>query len=110
MPPSARIFWKRPSLARFSDMLRLSHASSASRTVGILRPDVGGSSNGRTLDFDSKNLGSNPSPPAKVIELPSGYNRRMKPRYDYVLLGGGTSCGYAARGIRELDSEGSIGI
>src|SRR5687768_2408134 len=34
----------------------------------------------------------------------------MESRYDYVLLGGGTSCGYAARGIRELDKEGSVCI
>ncbi|MDQ2986932.1 MAG: NAD(P)/FAD-dependent oxidoreductase [Armatimonadota bacterium] len=34
----------------------------------------------------------------------------MESRYDYVLLGGGTSCGYAARGIRELDKTGSIAI
>jgi len=34
----------------------------------------------------------------------------MKPSYDYVLLGGGTSCGYAARGIRELDANGTIAI
>lgn len=34
----------------------------------------------------------------------------MESRYDYVLLGGGTSCGYAVRGIRELDTEGSIAI
>jgi 3-phenylpropionate/trans-cinnamate dioxygenase ferredoxin reductase subunit len=34
----------------------------------------------------------------------------MNPSYDYVLLGGGTSCGYAARGIRELDTEGSVCI
>ena len=34
----------------------------------------------------------------------------MKPEYDYLLLGGGTSCGYAARGIRELDKTGTVGI
>jgi NADPH-dependent 2,4-dienoyl-CoA reductase/sulfur reductase-like enzyme len=34
----------------------------------------------------------------------------MESRYDYVLLGGGTSCGYAARGIRELDKEGTVCI
>ena len=34
----------------------------------------------------------------------------MESRYDYVLLGGGTSCGYAARGIRELDKDGSLCI
>jgi NADPH-dependent 2,4-dienoyl-CoA reductase/sulfur reductase-like enzyme len=34
----------------------------------------------------------------------------MKPSYDYLLLGGGTSCGYAARGIRQLDNSGSIVI
>lgn len=34
----------------------------------------------------------------------------MKPSYDYVLLGGGTSCGYAARGIRELDADGTVAI
>ena len=38
------------------------------------------------------------------------YNGCMKPTYDYVLLGGGTSCGYAARGIRELDKSGSVCI
>ena len=27
----------------------------------------GGSSNGRTSDFDSENLGSNPSPPARIV-------------------------------------------
>lgn len=32
----------------------------------------------------------------------------MNATYDYVLLGGGTSCGYAARGIRELDANGSV--
>ena len=31
-------------------------------------------------------------------------------QYDYVLLGGGTSCGYAARGIRNLDKNGSVAI
>lgn len=30
--------------------------------------------------------------------------------YDYLLLGGGTSCGYAAAAIRELDKDGSICI
>ena len=34
----------------------------------------------------------------------------MESRYDYVLLGGGTSCGYAARGIRELDKQGTVCI
>lgn len=29
-------------------------------------------------------------------------------RYDYVFLGGGTACGYAARGLRELDADGSL--
>jgi len=34
----------------------------------------------------------------------------MKRSYDYLLLGGGTSCGYAAGSIRELDKDSSIGI
>ena len=44
------------------------YGSSAVASV-YLRPVAGGSSNGRTLDFDSKNLGSNPSPPAKKLRL-----------------------------------------
>ncbi|HWP32017.1 MAG TPA: FAD/NAD(P)-binding oxidoreductase [Fimbriimonadales bacterium] len=34
----------------------------------------------------------------------------MARSYDYLLLGGGTSCGYAAGSIRELDKESSMGI
>lgn len=34
----------------------------------------------------------------------------MAKYFDYLLLGGGTSCGYAAAAIRELDNNGSIGI
>lgn len=34
----------------------------------------------------------------------------MAKSFDYVLLGGGTSCGYAAAAIRELDNNGSICI
>ena len=30
---------------------------------------IGGSSNGRTLDFDSRYRGSNPCPPARILEL-----------------------------------------
>lgn len=34
----------------------------------------------------------------------------MEKRFDYLLLGGGTSCGYCAAAIREIDKSGSIGI
>ena len=34
----------------------------------------------------------------------------MAESYDYLLLGGGTSCGYAAAAIRSIDKDGSIGI
>lgn len=34
----------------------------------------------------------------------------MATSYDYLLLGGGTSCGYAAAAIRENDKTGTIGI
>jgi 3-phenylpropionate/trans-cinnamate dioxygenase ferredoxin reductase subunit len=34
----------------------------------------------------------------------------MPAMYDYLLLGGGTSCAYAAAAIRETDQNGSIGI
>lgn len=34
----------------------------------------------------------------------------MERSYDYLLLGGGTSCGYAAGSIRELDKKSSVGI
>lgn len=34
----------------------------------------------------------------------------MAKPYDYLLLGGGTSCGYAAAAIRDRDKNGSIGI
>jgi NAD(P)H-nitrite reductase large subunit len=34
----------------------------------------------------------------------------MAQRFDYLLLGGGTCCGYASAAIRELDKNGSIGI
>jgi hypothetical protein len=38
------------------------------------RASDGGSSNGRTADSDSASLGSNPSPPAKLINgLEAGY-------------------------------------
>jgi 3-phenylpropionate/trans-cinnamate dioxygenase ferredoxin reductase subunit len=34
----------------------------------------------------------------------------MPRQFDYLLLGGGTSCGYAAAAIRGIDKTGSIGI
>jgi 3-phenylpropionate/trans-cinnamate dioxygenase ferredoxin reductase subunit len=34
----------------------------------------------------------------------------MAKSFDYLLLGGGTSCGYAAAAIREIDGTGTIGI
>lgn len=34
----------------------------------------------------------------------------MEKRFDYLLLGGGTSCGYCAASIREIDKAASIGI
>jgi hypothetical protein len=35
--------------------------------MGAALLQIGGSSSGRTMDSDSVNLGSNPSPPAKII-------------------------------------------
>ncbi|MCH8275407.1 MAG: FAD-dependent oxidoreductase [Armatimonadetes bacterium] len=34
----------------------------------------------------------------------------MPDSFDYLLLGGGTACGYAAAALREVDREGSVGI
>lgn len=42
----------------------------------ILTPSAGGSSNGRTPDFGSGNLGSNPSPPASLFPLAAAPGRR----------------------------------
>jgi hypothetical protein len=36
------------------------------------RSTDGGSSNGRTLDFDSRYRGSNPCPPAKTLDITEG--------------------------------------
>lgn len=44
---------------------RYAPPSPAKREKGIATP-IGGSSSGRTTDSDSVNLGSNPSPPARI--------------------------------------------
>ena len=38
------------------------------------------------------------------------YNSFMPRHFDYLLLGGGTSSGYAAAAIREVDVSGTIAI